>query len=257
MYLKIVLMLSCAAVISASAQDNPTGPAYKNDISILYGAESNHIRNKIPSLEYRRNLNDAWKMKVTLMGDRSRSDRKTLRTTSFDLSDTAIMRRTEFLTYGLNKTFHLGVDYTKLEHFSIGAQFIIGTADGYSNLSDRAYIQFEDGEEPITGWTGYSDELTMAYHPYELSPIEISRLGSWTESTGRIRYIGFGLGLSLEAKWPITKHMEAALQYRPEMIYYSLRDYSVRYDTDTYITTDYPNFFDFYHFAHLLFRYKF
>ena len=255
---KLLLIVICGAVFTAKGQEHLPVPNFKNDISIGYGAEFNHVKNSIQSLEYRRSLNEAWKIKLTVMGNRRFSDFRVLRTSSFSISDTVIMLRFEQMLYNVNQTVHIGVDYSKLENFTIGAQLILGTATATSRLTDQAFIQFEEGEEPGTLWSGYSDELTMAYHsPHESAPSGTLRTGSWTQNTAYLRYIGIGLGMTFEAKWPISNHFEAALQYRPELIYYSLRDYEVAYDRDTYITTDFPNFLSFYHIAHLLFRYKF
>ncbi len=253
-----ILIIFSFSVISQE-NENKT---FKNDITLFYGAELNHFNEKTPGIEYRRSLNDNWKLKISLMGDRHFTDTKSMTSHEFALSDTANIYRTQDLNYGIERSIKIGIDYTQLQHFSFGAQFILGNANATSLITDRAY--YDTMDESGFGSSAYSDELTQEYHPNEPStnpsPNGSSRavnVGSWKGYVANIDYIGMGLGLSIEAKWPFERYFEAALQYNPEFIYYKMTEFTTNYDLDSHYSVDFPDFGKFYQFAHLLVRYKF
>lgn len=227
---------------------------YKNDIAITYGAELNHFYRKIPGLEYRRALNENWKLKLGLMADRKFKSLQTIYNTEFALSDSSIMRRGQFLSYGAGATMKIGADYTGFKHFSFGAQFIFGKGSGTSYVNDRAFYDIGMEEQHYV----YSEELTEAYHPSEIQPGPgVIEIGQRSEGVSYTDYWVYGLGLTTEAKWPIGKHFEAALQYAPEILHYQLRSQYNFFELDSYYTDEFKGMLDFQHFTNLYLRYKF
>lgn len=229
---------------------------YKNDIAIIYGADLNYFSRKIPGLEYRRSLNENWKIKLGVMGNRLNTKSETIYRTEFPISDTAIIKRQQLLQLRVGRTIKLGVDYTKLEHFSFGAQFIFGKGAGLSFVHDQAYydISIEEDYEHYV----YSEELTVGYHPPQSNPNGGTiQIGYRRDNVASLDYWIYGLGLTAEAKWPIGKHFEAALQYNPELLYYSPRSTFDYFEKDTYYTADFKGIVDFGHFANLFLRFKF
>lgn len=248
-YIILVLILFPIR-IGISQEEKPL----KNDIAIYYGFQLNNFGTFIPGIEFRRAVHDNWRIKINAHMNRYWGEQRTLSRIAFPISDTAIMQRQQNQTYHIGKTYKLGVDFTKFEQFSIGAEFIFGKSYGTSNITDGAFYKDSTSGE----YSLYSEELTNKYHgPYPFSPAGIITSGRRYAEIGRINYLVIGIGLTAEAKWPIGKHFEVALQYSPELIHFKVRDFTDDFELDQFYTKQMKDRTTVYHLANLFIRFKF
>jgi hypothetical protein len=250
----LIIFLILSPIIGIGQTDSET--VYKNDIAIIYGAELNHFSGKTPGLEYRRSLNKNWKMKLSVFGERGASRSEYVKTYEFPLSDTSVMRRRQLNSYKVGRTIKIGTDYTGFKNFSIGAQFIFGKGSGSTYAMDQAFYDGNDIEYDRE-YT-YSEELTAGYHPPTIQPAAgVIEYGYRTEGIGVVSYLTYGIGLTAEAKWPIGKHFEAALQYSPEFLYLDPTDFYDFFEKDEFYTTEFEGITAFYQYANIFLRFKF
>ena len=232
----------------------------KNDISIFTGTMLSNAWALLPGsgLEYRHEFRDKWKLKLSYVFGKS-SFRTPEYTGGFSFIFDGFqyfMIRQESYFGSCMHTAQFGIDYELSKNFTIGGQVSIGNFIGISQINDIATI-YDPGKNASVA----SREITIEYHSGDPSFYPPQNFRIANEELKLLTYvhkgISYGFGLTAEARIPLFRRFELALQYNPEINFYSVIENQRLYDFDDYTTSELPLKYNFAHFANIFFRFKF